>query len=65
VNSDPDGDAVIAWIRKKEFKNLKMPRGNEPGANKNWLPGGYTGGGCSEAIWDISDSTIPYERYPF
>lgn len=28
---------------------LRMPSGNELGANRQWLPGGYTGGGIPEA----------------
>jgi hypothetical protein len=28
---------------------LRMPNGNELGANKQWLPGGFTGGGIPEA----------------
>lgn len=28
---------------------LRMPSGNELGANKQWIPGGYTAGGIPEA----------------
>lgn len=28
---------------------LRMPNGNELGANEQWLPGGYTAGGIPEA----------------
>lgn len=28
---------------------LRMPNGNELGANKQWIPGGHTGGGIPEA----------------
>ena len=31
-------------------KGLRIPSGNELGANKQWLPGGFTGGGIPEAI---------------
>jgi hypothetical protein len=31
---------------------LRMPSGNEPGANSQWLPGGYTSGGIPEAVVD-------------
>ncbi|WP_027088443.1 pre-toxin TG domain-containing protein [Cohnella panacarvi] len=31
---------------------LRMPDGNEVGANDQWIPGGYTGGGIPEAIID-------------
>ena len=32
--------------------NLRIPSGNELGANDYWLPGGYTNGGVPEAICD-------------
>ena len=38
--------------------NIRMPSGNETGANELWLPGGYTSGGVPEAITDI----IPLSR---
>jgi hypothetical protein len=31
---------------------LRMPDGNELGANEQWIPGGYTGGGIPEATID-------------
>ena len=30
--------------------NLRVPSGNEAGANSHWIPGGYTDGGVPEAI---------------
>eukprot|EP00828_Plagiopyla_frontata_P014789 TRINITY_DN1927_c0_g1_i8.p2 TRINITY_DN1927_c0_g1~~TRINITY_DN1927_c0_g1_i8.p2 ORF type:complete len:440 (-),score=55.90 TRINITY_DN1927_c0_g1_i8:85-1404(-) len=33
--------------------NLRIPNGNETGANSLWLPGGYTSGNVPEAISDI------------
>lgn len=38
--------------------NIRMPSGNETGANSLWLPGGNTSGGVPEAITD----TIPLDR---
>lgn len=32
--------------------NLRMPSGNELGANTDWIPGGFTGGGIPEATID-------------
>lgn len=32
--------------------NLRLPSGNELGANDHWIPGGYTDGGIIEAIID-------------
>lgn len=33
-------------------RNLRMPSGNELGANNQWIPGGYTHGGILEAVID-------------
>ncbi|SLM63231.1 VENN motif pre-toxin domain-containing protein [Dickeya aquatica] len=44
----------IFYIQKQDLKNLKIPSGNEPGANQFWLPGGKTSGGISEAVMDFS-----------
>lgn len=38
----------------------RVPSGNEGGANINWIPGGKTSGGTSEAIVDLSNKSIPY-----
>lgn len=38
--------------------NIRMPSGNEAGANSLWIPGVKTSGGVPEAITDI----IPLER---
>lgn len=32
--------------------NVRMPSGNESGANEFWIPGGYTSGGEMEAVLD-------------
>jgi hypothetical protein len=36
----------------KSPNGLRMPSGNELGANKYWTPGGYTSGGIKEAVID-------------
>ena len=38
--------------------HIRIPSGNEAGANAWWLPGGYTSGGVPEAITDL----IPKSR---
>ncbi len=40
-------------IENIEGLNLRMPSGNEAGANSHWIPGGKTDGGVSEAITDL------------
>lgn len=38
--------------------NLRLPSGNETGANSLWIPGGYTSGNVPEAVTDI----IPLDK---
>lgn len=38
--------------------NVRIPSGNELGANGWWVPGGYTSGGTAEAVTDA----IPFDR---
>lgn len=46
------GDAPIR-IDFTDTTGLRMPSGNEFGANDQWLPGGFTdGGSISEAVID-------------
>ncbi|MGB5944374.1 MAG: hypothetical protein WBG71_15925 [Leeuwenhoekiella sp.] len=39
-------------VDTKDATGLRMPSGNEPGANGNWIPGGQTSGGILEATVD-------------
>ena len=36
----------------KTPKNIRLPSGNEPGANSLWIPGGFTSDGLMEAVVD-------------
>ena len=38
--------------------HVRIPSGNEAGANAYWMPGGYTSGGVPEAVSDL----IPKSR---
>ena len=59
-------NAVIAWVKKKDFGEIKMPSGNEAGAIPGkWIPGGKTAGGVSEGILDLSNPDIPKILFPF
>lgn len=49
-----NSDTMAVYIKKEDFKGLKMPSGNEPGANQYWTPGGKTSGGISEVVMDFS-----------
>ena len=39
-------------INANQISNLRIPNGNEIGANSMWIPGGYTINGVSEAVID-------------
>lgn len=55
----PDGNPVDVEIRHfdpSELTNLRMPSGNEAGANENWIPGGYLPTGVPEAVMDVPGS---------
>lgn len=48
-----DGSGLVRIdIDNLDGLNLRMPSGNEAGANNHWIPGGKTDGGISEAISD-------------
>ena len=48
-------------IPEPQTYNLRIPTGNEAGANDLWLPGGLLPDGLSEAVIDGSD--IPPNGY--
>lgn len=54
-----NGKTMVAYIKPQDLNNLRMPSGNEVGANKHWIPGGYTSGGVPEATIDVPKGT-PY-----
>jgi filamentous hemagglutinin len=49
-----DSDTMAVYIKPQDMKNLQIPSGNEGGANRQWIPGGYTNGGVPEAVMDFS-----------
>lgn len=57
-----DADGNAAEIVRADFSydeiangNLRMPQGNEGGANAQWIPGGYLPEGIPEAVFNVSD----------
>jgi len=56
-----NGNTVIAYIAPQDLQGLRVPDGNEIGANKNWIPGGYTSGGVPEATVD-TPAGLPYKE---
>ncbi len=49
-----DGDGLVRIdVDDVTGLNLRLPNGNETGANSLWLPGGYTSGNVPEAISNI------------
>ena len=51
------GGLVRIDIKDVTDLNLRIPSGNEYGANSHWIPGGYTEGGVPEAISDLIPNT--------
>lgn len=49
-------DVEIRYFSPDELDNLRIPSGNEAGANKNWIPGGYLPTGIPEAVIDVPGS---------
>jgi hypothetical protein len=56
-----EGDTMIVLIDRKNVSDLGIPSGNEKGANSNWLPGGVTSGGVSEAILSLPKN-LPFKE---
>ena len=50
---DDGGGLVRIDVNSVEGLNLRMPSGNEAGANNHWIPGGKTDGGVPEAVTDL------------
>ena len=48
-----DGDTLIAYVKRENATGLRVPDGNEAGANDKWVPGGYTSGNVVEAVMDF------------
>ena len=49
-----DGGGLIRIdVNNVEDLNLRIPSGNEAGANNHWIPGGITDGGVPEAVSDL------------
>ena len=45
---------MAVFIKPEDMKNIRIPSGNEGGANSQWIPGGYTNDGVPEAVMDFS-----------
>ncbi|MEJ1089074.1 hypothetical protein WDU99_12195 [Microbacterium sp. Mu-80] len=52
----PLKDVEIRNFAPEELTNLRVPSGNEAGANENWIPGGYLPTGVPEAVIDVPES---------
>lgn len=42
--------------------NIKMPSGNERGANIQWLIGGKTANGTIEGVLDMSNNELKFSK---
>ena len=58
----PQGYFNNAQVAVIDNPSVRMPTGNEAGANNQWIPGGYTSGGIPEATLtgttNINDVTV-------
>lgn len=64
---DASGNPVTVEIRHfapDELSGLRLPSGNEGGANAHWIPGGYLPTGIPEAVIDIPDSATGIGHLP-
>lgn len=52
----PIKDVEIRNFSPDELSGLRMPSGNEAGANDGWIPGGYLPTGVPEAVIDVPES---------
>jgi filamentous hemagglutinin len=52
-----NSDTGIFYIPKEQLNNLRIPSGNEGGANSQWIPGGKTSGGINETVVDFNKDT--------
>jgi hypothetical protein len=50
-----DNKIVRIDVPDPQDYNLRIPSGNEAGANSNWIPGGYLPDGLPEAVIDGRD----------
>lgn len=56
----PLKDVEIRNFAPEELTNLRIPSGNESGANDGWIPGGYLPTGVPEAVIDVPESATGY-----
>jgi len=49
-----DGELIMIKIAHPRTMHLRLPSGNEAGANSAWLPGGLVPSGSREAVVDIT-----------
>ncbi|WP_431239189.1 hypothetical protein ACQ86B_05485 [Mycolicibacterium aichiense] len=56
-----DHSIVRIDVPDPEAYNLRVPSGNEAGANSKWLPGGYLPEGLREAV--IDGASVPPDHY--
>ncbi len=52
-----DDDLMIVVLEDVNITKIRIPSGNETGANKKWIPGGFTSGKTPEAVIDLNVKT--------
>lgn len=56
------GEVGTYYIKPQSTSGVKIPSGNENGANIQWLPGGKTANGLQEGVLDLQNGNIQFER---
>ena len=57
-----NGDIGIYHVKPQSTTNVRMPSGNEGGANTQWLIGGKTANGYQEGILDLTNGDIQFKK---
>lgn len=58
--TNPLKDVEIRHFAPEELTDLRMPSGNESGANENWIAGGYLPTGIPEAVFNVPETATGY-----
>ena len=54
--------AIAYWVKPQKDLDIKIPAGNEGGANTQWLAGGKTANGLKEGVADLTKDKLVYEE---
>ena len=58
-------DNIIMRVDVTSPVSVRMPSGNEAGANSNWIPGGILPTGFTEGVIDVTTTTEYVAKFRF